>query len=339
MNKLAVKFMRQIILILLFFLTANLCYSKDSTNIVSNDRQLYEKIQDDIKEIRRDQLNYKIEKDLLKETYSSNYGRIQIIISLMLGVFAVLGYLGLKGILALKKEYDSELEKLRELKKDFELKLKELTASQEVVKNQITTINVLNEEQNKKIKLLEIKEKVISLYSQKFYQRALEYVAIGLDMVSDDIELLRMKALSLLKSRNYPESIEAHKKILIIEPTNASIVSNLAELYLIVGQIDNYTNLTKEKKELFKPNLYPYFAAIKLFLENKSTELRELISDFIKQEDQTINKNYLGAWGLEEFYELLNPKPSTKDKELLIKFANYLKGEISGQQIKTLLNL
>ncbi|MEK6744629.1 MAG: hypothetical protein AABZ15_13530 [Nitrospirota bacterium] len=56
------------------------------TTIAESD---FYKIKDDIQEIRRDQLNYKIEKDLLKETYSTNYQTINFMISLAL-LFLVL---------------------------------------------------------------------------------------------------------------------------------------------------------------------------------------------------------------------------------------------------------
>jgi hypothetical protein len=47
-----------------------------------------------VKEVRRDQLNYKIERDLLKETNSSNIQTINIVIAIVLSIFSVLGFLG-----------------------------------------------------------------------------------------------------------------------------------------------------------------------------------------------------------------------------------------------------
>ena len=91
----------------LFFIVTLMClpffgHSNDSAEIAINKRAI-EFLQNDIKEVRRDQLNYQIEKNLLKEAYSSNYTTIQIIISIILGIFAILGYLGIKSITSLKK--------------------------------------------------------------------------------------------------------------------------------------------------------------------------------------------------------------------------------------------
>jgi tetratricopeptide (TPR) repeat protein len=332
--------MKQIILLLAVLLTVD-CFPKDISKVESKEDYILEQLQNDIREIRRDQLNYKIEKDLLKETYSSNYTTVQIIISLILGIFAILGYLGLKGIISLKREYDAELIKLKDIKGEFELKLKELTISQEKVKEQITTIDNLNEEQSKKIKILEIKEKVGSLYSQRNYQRALDYIAIGLELAQDDSELLMFRAFSLLKLRNYAESIEAHKRVISIEPSNSGIIQNLAELYLIVGQIEKYDDLVKTKSEHFKSDnngLLTYFEAFKFFTQGKIAEMKKLVTEFIEKEDLSINKNHIGNWDFLELFDSIKSIENSNDKTLFVNFTNYLKGNMPGLQIKSMLD-
>lgn len=327
-------------LFLTLFLS-NYSLATDSLIIENQKSNELERLQNEIKEIRRDQLNYKLEKDLLKETYSSNYTTVQIIISLILGIFAILGYLGIKGIISLKKEYDAELIKLKDIKSEFEVKLKELSTSQEIVKEQIITIDSLNEEQNKKIKLLEIKEKAGSLYSQKNYQRALDYVAIGLELSKDDVELLIYRAFSLLKLRNYAESIEAHKKVAALDSTNGGVIQNLAELFLMVGQFDNYNELIKSRSELFKSDnnaLLTYFEAFKYFKQGNKFELRKIITEFVEKEDLSINKNHIGNWDFVELYDSIKSIESSIDKTLFVNFTNYLKGNVPGMQIKSMLS-
>ncbi len=332
--------MKYIHLILLTIIFADSIFAKDRLNIVMDNSYKIELLQNDVKEIRRDQLNYKIEKELLKETYSSNYTTVQIIISLILGIFAIVGYLGLKGIISLKKQYDSELVKLKDLKREFEVKLNELSTSQEKVKEQITTIDSLNEEQNMKIKLLEIKEKAGTLYSQKNYQRALEYAAIGLDVAKEDVELLTYRAFCLLKLRNYPESIEAHKKVIAIDVTNGGAIQNLAELFLMMGQLDNYKDLLKSKREFFKSDnnaLLTYFEAFKFFMQGNSADLKEIIAEFVEKEDLSINKNHIGNWDFVELYDSIKSMDNSSEKTLFVNFTNYLKGNMPGLQIKSIL--
>ena len=199
----------------------------------------------------------------------------------------------------------------------------------------------MNEEQNKKIKILEIKEKAGSLFSQKNYHRALDYVAIGLELSKDDIELLIYRAFSLFQLRNYPEAIEAHKFAYGIDPTNSSLIKNLAELYLIEGHIEKYNELIGEKGEHFKSDsnsLLTYFETFKFFKQKKFAEMKKVISEFIEKDDLTINKNHIGNWKFDDLYEAIKSIENSTDKTLFINFTNYLKGNVPGMQIKTIID-
>lgn len=68
------------------------------------------KLKNEITEIRRDQLNYKIEKELMKEIYQSNFKTINILITSVLGLFGFLGFFGLRDISSLQKKYQDELD-------------------------------------------------------------------------------------------------------------------------------------------------------------------------------------------------------------------------------------
>src|SRR6185436_8138681 len=77
-------------------------------------------LENDIREVRRDQLNYQIERDLLKDTFSSNYQTVNIILAIVLGLFTVIGFLGIRDIGTIRKDFLIELDKLGDLRKDFE---------------------------------------------------------------------------------------------------------------------------------------------------------------------------------------------------------------------------
>ena len=57
-----------------------------------------------LKRIEGNEQNYKLEKDLLKETYSNNYERINFFITIALGLIGILGFLGIRDISSIKKE-------------------------------------------------------------------------------------------------------------------------------------------------------------------------------------------------------------------------------------------
>ncbi len=328
-----------ILFFLTFFLLDNIS-ARDTLNVIKQDQYTIEILHNDVKEIRRDQLNYRIEKDLLKETYSSNYTTIQIVISLILGIFTILGYLGLRSIFSQKKEYEFELFKLKDLKSEFEIKLKDLTVSQEKVEEQIKTIDRINDAQNKQIKILEIKEKVGTLYNQKNYHRTLDYVKIGLELSINDLELLIYRAYTLLRLRDYSNAIEAHKYAYGIDPSNSYLFTNLAELYLIEGHIEKYDELISEKGEQLKLEnsiLLTYFEIFKYFKQKRFIDMRKVISEYISKVDLTIIKNHVGDWDFIEVYDSIKYIENSIEKSLFINFTNYLKGNISGSQIKGIL--
>lgn len=297
-----------------------------------------EKLSSDIKEIRRDQLNYKIEKDLLKETYSSNYSMIQIFISIILGVFAVLAYLGLKSIMTLKKEYDIELAKLRDVKISFEAQLKTFSDSQIKIEERVKSIDIQNETQNSKIKILEVREKVNSLFIQKSYSMALEYVNAGLEIAKDDLQLLINRAKILNKLKSFSEAVEAHKKVLIFDPKNDGISLDLAELYLIVNQPKTYEIFVKSIQEAFAKRdtfVTAYFDAFKYYRLGDQLMLNSIITKFMVDKDLTVNHKQEG-WGFEEFNEQMDKETSTEIQKTLKTFVNYLGGFTTGDELMKL---
>ena len=70
---------------------------KDVTVITSSDveNRLYD-LEHKVKIIDNNQLNYKIEKDLLKDTYSNNYETISIVIAIFAAIFGVMAYVGFR---------------------------------------------------------------------------------------------------------------------------------------------------------------------------------------------------------------------------------------------------
>ena len=109
------------------FLTLFLCSAAPSTSFSDKtnvERRLGD-LEHKIQLIDTNQLNYQIEKDLLKETYSVNYERINIFIAIVLGIVAIFGFLGIRDISKIKTNYENELAVLRRVKEQFENKVNE----------------------------------------------------------------------------------------------------------------------------------------------------------------------------------------------------------------------
>ena len=103
------------ILIVLFLTLCAPAFSDESSTTYSAINDRLDRHEHLIKTISGDRINYRIEKDLLKEAYSSNLQTINMVITFVLGVFAFLGYLGIRDISTIKKEYLLELSKLLSL--------------------------------------------------------------------------------------------------------------------------------------------------------------------------------------------------------------------------------
>jgi len=67
----------------------------------------------------------------------------------------------------IKKEYKEKLEKLRSLQLEIAAKSKEFESSKKKYDEEITGILKQNEEQNNKIKVLELKEKIRKITGEK----------------------------------------------------------------------------------------------------------------------------------------------------------------------------
>ena len=60
--------------------------------------------------------------------------------------------------------------------------------------------------------------------------------------------------------------------------------------------------------------------------------MEKIITEFVKNQDLTIKKNYISPFRLEEFYNLIG-QYKTNEGRLLLGFANYLEGKVAGEEV------
>ena len=242
----------------------------------------------DIEILRRDQINYRIEKDLIKETYSSNLQSINITITIVFGVFGLLGYLGMKSIKDIKNDYQIELDNLRKLKIGFETDLGSLRSRQQQFEGQVGELTKTNEEQNQRLKTLELIEKISNLISSSYWEWALEYIEVGLVAAPKNIMLLSQKVNCCYKLGRLNLAIDTSKSILEVDPRNIVIAINLAEFLLLENREEEYKSIYLEYKseidEKYDGNLIVYFKAIANFVKGNidiaKSELIQFASKF-----------------------------------------------------------
>jgi tetratricopeptide (TPR) repeat protein len=303
-----------------------LAQGKDTTNI----REHLAKVDETIRELRRDQLNYQIERDLLKEAFSSNYQTVNVVLAIVLGVFSFIGFLGIRDIGSIRKEYTTELEKLNNLQKDFEIKITQYESEQTKAKENYLSIMRTNDEQNRRIKILELQEKVASLLKSRNFQRALEYITIALEMDPTNIWMYIEKGWSLLKLGDLGGSITAYSKASELDPSNILVIENLIELYLLTNRFADYKEIYTKNKATIKSKagdaLCTYFEALESYLQQDVPKLKKNISDYLST--LTPDKQKISPWDFNDVLNALKPKPDNSLGAFLLLLIEVIRGGI-----------
>ena len=334
--------MKQKTLILLFvFLIGimfNLCNaSEKNEKQLPKSIQLIDKLQSDLQlikdalqEVRRDQLNYRIEKDLLKETYSSYIQMINIVITIILGVFTIIGFLGVRNISAINKKFQEELSGLKKLRVNYEQKFIEIKTEQDINKDKFKELQNTNEEQDRRLKILEIQEKVGALIINRNFQRAMEYIAVGLEINPKDLIILKQKRRCLTGMLDYSGAIQCSKVLLEIDPDDLSTILDLAELYLITSDMYEYEKLREkhkiaiiEKRSIF---FIWYFDLIKLYVKKDLAAIIQHIEDEIIQKSEGTVKR-LENWNFIDMKKAFEKNEETPLKFLVFKSIDFLDGK------------
>jgi tetratricopeptide (TPR) repeat protein len=322
--------MKKIILFLFIsFFIQSICADTITTN--SKIRELERQV----KQIDTNQLNYKIEKDLLKETYSNNYERISLIITIVLGIMGVLGYLGLKDISTIKKEYEKELIDLRQIQGQFNLKLLELDTDKKKFEEELKSIIKENEDQSRKIKFLELKDKVRILLKDNSLTPALEFANAALNIIQEDNELLNLKGSILCRLNQLKEAVEIFNLALKLNPTDSPTILNTAECLYFSKDINGAKKLIDDHKILFenKENgrLLELFNIFELYFDGKKESLLDIAKSYVDFNNLRMSEKRMSGWNLEDALYVIHNQPESELKNITQNIIRYWNGQINGR--------
>lgn len=334
--------MRHITITITAIFITSFCSAQMDTIRLNKLQEQVTTLSNKVDEVKRDQNNYSIEKNLLKETYSNNFDRINLVLTVLLGIFAVLTFFGIRDINSIKKEYKEELEKLRNLQLDVESKSKEFDLSKKKYDEEITLILKQNEEQNKKIKILEIKDKIASLFKDKQYGSALEFCAVALELSPDDKALQFEKGKILGKLNRIGEAIEAYEKLLSVDIGHSGTIVNITELYLFLNQTEKASEFIKNHPNLFIEgrdiNVLEFFELIKKYHNNDIAGMKEYAKVVIDKQNPATQKKFAG-WDFSDALTFSYFEPDSEKKEVLRKILFYLNGNVKGTDLDKALQL
>lgn len=324
------KYISMIIMIIAFCSVSNtaFCQKKDTLNVLDK----IVKFEESVSEIRRDQLNYKIERDLLKETFSSNYQTINIVLAIVLGVFTIIGFLGIRDIGAIREKYGNELEKFNKLRVDFEQKITKYQFEQDKVKEEYFAVLKTNDEQNRRIKVLELQEKVGSLMKGNSFQRALEYAIPALDMDPDNQILLGQKGMCLFKLGDLPGATAPFEKVVQLDQSNMNALANLLELYLIKNSMDEFRGLYSKNKALIvsqrsdATSTATYLEVLEAYQLGDVTKMKSLAEGYLNS--MTSEKEKRTDWDFSDVKKFLAPKQDEPKGAILNILMSVMTGDM-----------
>ena len=327
--------MKLIIKTLIILFCIGNSYSQSDSLKIEKLEFRYKQLENKIDQTRQNQLNYKLEKDLLKEAYSRNYERIQLIITLLIGIFSVIGFLGLKNIWKLKNSYETELKELQILKIKIEKDYDSLIKKQEKLNEKIEIINKTNKVQNSKLHILEIKEEIDRLIDNKEYFHALEYINIGLKMEPQSISLLQNKSFVFFKLKRYKESIKVHQEILEFNPGDEYSINEFAELLLIVNDNEEFLKLRESNRSILDKSLNsPLTIYLDAFYNYNTKDLKSLKENInvILNDLEDDERRKHSDWDFQDIKIAIKKNENTEIRKEFINLINILDGFLSKRQ-------
>ncbi len=329
------------------FFTISLCslaQSERKADVNSEMRQLHVELKNvghDLEILRRDQLNYKIEKDLLKEAYSSNIQTINLVITIVLGVLGVLGYLGIRSVKEIRNDYSVELDKLKTLKTQLVDEIESVRSKQKEVEGQVGDLAKTNEEQDRRLKVMELIEKISNLIGSKQWGWALKYVDIALGLDAENTLLLSQKASCHANQGELTAAIENLKKVLELEPENSSDAMNLLEFLALTNQRNEFEEIYSRYKAAvdseYDGSLTVYLDALLRTMSGDLKTAKDTLQKFVANQGAEA-KNHLGSWSFNEARTITSKIPAGEQKAMVDAMISLFEGKTPPSDFLKVLN-
>ena len=327
------------------FLTLFLCFAAPLLSFGEGkdvERRL-EDLEHKVQIIDANQLNYRIEKDLLRETYSNNYETINLFITIVLGLVAIFGYLGIRDISKIKEKYESELAELRRVKDQFEQKSSEFDVERKKIDEELKTIIKENQEQSQKIQFIELKEKALSLLKENNLTMSLEFTNAALDIKESDTVCLHNKGRILERLNQLPNALQTFRKSVEDNPEDPTSKYNLVECLCFMGQVEEAESIIEQNKDLFESKLdgklIEFFNIIKMYFESDLDGIKNIAKSYVQHDNlDELGKEIVG-W---DFREATYFAYFLEDNDLKTAIQNiiwYLDNQIKGKILLTKLKL
>ncbi|MBA5640262.1 hypothetical protein H3H37_24665 [Duganella sp. LX20W] len=295
--------------------------------------------------LRRDQINYKIEKDLLKESYSSTLQSISTAISLIsvaVGfVFTAFGYIGFKSIGKLKEDYSEALRESKKLKDDLESEILALERKQKKIEGDVAEVIGVNDQQARRIQLLELTEKIGGLVQNRHFDWALEHIKTAMEIDSEFPPLLKLKAITECGLKDYRAGIISYRQAFDKDKKiDTGSLLNCMEVILLFGDVSEYREMYNKYKAVVDAAhsgfIAKFFEAICCIRNNDLFSLKASMRPVVESSPPG-NSSKLGTWNLSEVDEYVELMEDGELKDVGLKFLKFFVGQESRETLLELL--
>lgn len=279
--------------------------------------------------------NYRIEKDLLKETYSTNYGFMSFIITALGGLFAFLAFMGVRDINTIKTEYRRELAELRALQENSRTTAQQFEIMRTRFEQDIERLARENEDQDKRIQLVESMEKA---YAHKKRDGnsilGLEHVNAALSLAPGRPDLLQMKAHFLLRLNRLEEALTCLESAMQTSPETA--VNDTVECLYMMNRTNAAKELTTTYANIFEKKseagIDVLFNAWELYHKGDEDGLLDLTKQYVRRFDLgRANFKRMSGWDLTEALFVVSYLRESKIRTILQNFLWCCDGQITGE--------
>jgi tetratricopeptide (TPR) repeat protein len=299
---------------------------QDKIDILKGEVQSEQKkLSEALEGVKKDQINYRLDRDLLKDYFGAHLYTIQIVLLIASGIIALIAGLGLANIRELRDKYDREFRKLRNLRRSWQKVLQKLSQDYKKIQQK-------NLDQDQRLAEIECILQGESYLARGDYRLALRWAQPALEKYPRSTAVWYRKGTAHVRAAEYEEASEAFRRLLEVNPEHEDAVLALAEVSLMAGRIDTYEQTIKRFQKIIQRvddaesgRFIAYLDVLKLYILKDLEGMKDRIRRSVQRLKPPENLEHM-FWSFNDLYTFLSGTGAlaTPEGNLLSDFTNFL---------------
>lgn len=226
---------------------------------------------------RQTQLDYKLEKEVLKENYETTVNGILITISLIGVAFTIVGAFGIQSTRKTRDEFQNELTEFRHETSEMKVKYAQARSEFSQLLRRLKQAEISESKNSARLTILEQQEKIQSFMRNQNYSRALQYCLAALELDPNDSILNSQRQTCHVMLGDLPSALTTNELRLKIDP---DAIFDYLELLLLSGDTSRFKELLDEHSTHVdsRTNVRLYLNSLFAYQSNDDEGLQRLAS-------------------------------------------------------------